>query len=502
MRTKPYQIAPAATDGHVLKTVGGETQWASGGSFNPGAGRSPWLAPYGVRIRGANIGAKQYGDTGDKPWGRMFGEWNTLWGSYIKPQIDAAASVGANAIRMMGAAPGVIEGLCTQDQYINGYERLVDYCATQGIWVYACLSASQEWFGRSVASVMPVMLAQATMLDSKPNVIGIDVCQEIGLTPGFISSSSTHDAASQLVAPVRAVTTLPLTCSVTVANNTTAGAAQFAATTVTDYNDLFDFFDYHPYYDYPSVSDVATAANAAAAVNKVILFGEYGATDSVYQRYDAVATITEGTANLVGSFAWQVADRLAMSTPYFGMFTNTFTPRSTLITAFQKIPDHFHAKHSGHHLHDEGVRLPARTRLDFIGAGVTAADDATNDTTTVTIPGPTLTVQDENSNVSTSVTQIDFQGGGVTASAGTGEVVVTIPTSSLVVKDEGSTLTSAAAQIDFVGTGVTAATSGANVTVTVPGASAGAGELLMQDGVTAPPVPIENEARDDWLYQG
>lgn len=30
----------------------------------------------------------------------------------------------------------------------------------------------------------------------------------------------------------------------------------------------------------------------------------------------------------------------------------------------------------------------------------------------------------------------------------------------------------------------------------------GPGELLMQDGVTAPPVPIETEARDDWLYSG
>lgn len=39
----------------------------------------------------------------------------------------------------------------------------------------------------------------------------------------------------------------------------------------------------------------------------------------------------------------------------------------------------------------------------------------------------TLTVQDENSNVATSVTQIDLQGAGVTASSGTGEVVVTIP---------------------------------------------------------------------------
>lgn len=33
-------------------------------------------------------------------------------------------------------------------------------------------------------------------------------------------------------------------------------------------------------------------------------------------------------------------------------------------------------------------------------------------------------------------------------------------------------------------------------------ASASTGELLMQDGVTAPPVPLETEARDDWLYEG
>ena len=41
--------------------------------------------------------------------------------------------------------------------------------------------------------------------------------------------------------------------------------------------------------------------------------------------------------------------------------------------------------------------------------------------------GGSLTVQDENSNVSTSVTQIDLQGAGVSATSGTGEVVVTIP---------------------------------------------------------------------------
>lgn len=42
----------------------------------------------------------------------------------------------------------------------------------------------------------------------------------------------------------------------------------------------------------------------------------------------------------------------------------------------------------------------------------------------------TLVVQDENGNISTTVTQIDFQGAGVSVSAGTGEVVVTIPGST------------------------------------------------------------------------
>jgi hypothetical protein len=62
---------------------------------------------------------------------------------------------------------------------------------------------------------------------------------------------------------------------------------------------------------------------------------------------------------------------------------------------------------------------------------------------------------------------------------------------------------------DTIGTALIA---GTNVTITVndpsdtitiaAAATGGAGELLMQDGVSAPPVPIENEARTDWLYQG
>ncbi len=43
---------------------------------------------------------------------------------------------------------------------------------------------------------------------------------------------------------------------------------------------------------------------------------------------------------------------------------------------------------------------------------------------------------------------------------------------------------------------------GSHKAIHQPGEELGfAKELLMQDGVTAPPVPVENEAQDDWLYE-
>jgi hypothetical protein len=55
--------------------------------------------------------------------------------------------------------------------------------------------------------------------------------------------------------------------------------------------------------------------------------------------------------------------------------------------------------------------------------------------------------------------------------------------------------------------GVQSISAGTNTTVdnTDPAhpvvSATGPGELLMADGVTSPPVPIETEAGDDWLYQ-
>ena len=79
------------------------------------------------------------------------------------------------------------------------------------------------------------------------------------------------------------------------------------------------------------------------------------------------------------------------------------------------------------------------------------------------------------------------------------------PAPTLTVLDEGSTVATSVGQLDLQGAGVTAQLVGGKVVVTIPGGGSGSAmtaraELLMQDGVTGPPVPLENEARDDWLY--
>ena len=121
------------------------------------------------------------------------------------------------------------------------------------------------------------------------------------------------------------------------------------------------------------------------------------------------------------------------------------------------------------------------TQIDFQGAGVTSVLGSGE--VVVTIPGaPSITVQDENSNVATGVTQIDFQGAGVTVTPGSGEVIVTIPgPTGITVQDENGAVATGVTQIDFQGAGVTATPGTGEVIVTIPGGGAGGGVTIQDE---------------------
>lgn len=81
--------------------------------------------------------------------------------------------------------------------------------------------------------------------------------------------------------------------------------------------------------------------------------------------------------------------------------------------------------------------------------------------------------------------------------------------SAIEVLDEGVSLTAALVSLDFVGAGVTATTVGDDVTVTIPGSTLTAddieamgfvGPIVMADGTSSPPEPVETEDGEDWVY--
>jgi hypothetical protein len=65
--------------------------------------------------------------------------------------------------------------------------------------------------------------------------------------------------------------------------------------------------------------------------------------------------------------------------------SGTITNNTTVYLSI--VSDPISASGGGHVIRDEGIDLPQRGKIDFVGAGVTATDDATGDRTVVTIAG-------------------------------------------------------------------------------------------------------------------
>jgi len=79
--------------------------------------------------------------------------------------------------------------------------------------------------------------------------------------------------------------------------------------------------------------------------------------------------------------------------------------------------------HPAHVLQDEGVSLPARSKLNFLGTGITAADNAGADSTdvTISITGAGHQIKDEGGTTLTQRPILNFTGGGVTCTDNAGQ---------------------------------------------------------------------------------
>ena len=90
--------------------------------------------------------------------------------------------------------------------------------------------------------------------------------------------------------------------------------------------------------------------------------------------------------------------------------------------------------------------------------------------------GSPLTIADEGGDLSTAATKLDFVGAGVTAS-GTGSTKTITIDNTLTVQEEGSSLSTAATTLNFVGSNITASGTGATKTITVSGVPSAINDL-------------------------
>ena len=156
------------------------------------------------------------------------------------------------------------------------------------------------------------------------------------------------------------------------------------------------------------------------------------------------------------------------SLPAFGSYTGMF--------AFDTVGNRpYYSSGSGWvRILDENASVSAHTDVNTTGIadGNVLAWSSAQGRFNATAPtsGSPLTIADEGGDLSTAATKLDFVGAGVTAS-GTGSTkTITIAGGSgetLTVEDEGSALSTTATTMDFVGKTITASGSGAEKTIDV-----------------------------------
>lgn len=69
----------------------------------------------------------------DLPWVDLFINWSVAFPNWIMPQLDKMAAMGMNAVRLIGAADGVLAGFYTQSAYNAAVNQLLAACTTRNM---------------------------------------------------------------------------------------------------------------------------------------------------------------------------------------------------------------------------------------------------------------------------------------------------------------------------------------------------------------------------------
>jgi len=283
------------------------------------------------KVKGVNLTSKPGAPSPRAYWT----EWD--WSGWIRPQIDCAIALGANAIRIIGDVAMVLNGAMTQATYNARLRQLMAYCVENHLALYytgcatydtngsdngniAAYNANPRAFIGVLASNLSALTSDAT--DYTSSILGCDLVQEANAWRNATAVNAIYSALRPLIP--RAI---PCTFSASVRMQDAPWIASIA--------DSCDFLDYHVYpqlYGVDSGPTVATVAAVRAAYpDRNILFGEGGIDSGAYTAAQVEAWI-HGLINIGdstdsrGAMLWAAQDQ---DQPY-GAFDNAWHPRASI----------------------------------------------------------------------------------------------------------------------------------------------------------------------------
>lgn len=234
---------------------------------------------------------------------------------------------------------GVADGTFTQATYLARWTQFLDYVQSLGLYVYPCGGDLGHWGTATDGTASTLYQAWGALVDTYPNVVGIDVTNELLTTQRDAAArtrASRLTTAAALTSALRSVTSLPLAHSRVVQSDGDWDTRDFA-----DLLDIGDFIDAHLFYT-PGVNGPAALQNHPWRSTPVVV-GEFGvnmvssSADRI-ARYAAVKAMLAGHGQMLGGLAWAASDQGAAAADQFGLVSRAGAVRSDIADVFQALP--------------------------------------------------------------------------------------------------------------------------------------------------------------------
>jgi hypothetical protein len=294
------------------------------------------------RVRGVCIGPGVDDFRGDSAWTGLWQRWD--WDGRIKNELDDAAAVGANCVRLFGNTHVVTSNVITRAEYLLRWSQFLSYSKSLGLWVYPCGGDLSSWGATTLEAAEDLYHGWAELLAAQDHVVGVDITNEASAQSRKVGGIAYRQPESWLYTVkrlgemVRVVSGKPITHSRGLSTYD-AASWQFGS---PETDSLSDFLDVHCYRSLsPHDADVLYSAEWGAG--KQLVIGEFGAnmtidSSSRTAAYDGVKALIGNSPNCVGGLAWTIYDTGTDAASMYGLYDANRNPRPDIATSFGTFP--------------------------------------------------------------------------------------------------------------------------------------------------------------------